>query len=211
MKIDLIYPKIPENSDKVLNKCYAFEKLDGTNMHWVWTLVDGWHLFGTRRTQFPFTKDGIVEFTKTHPELTNAPQIFNDKFRDKMTAFFSRTKTWCLKKVILFTEFYGPNSFAGSHNEEDARQNLQTLTIIDLSLGGEFFAPDQLVEDVGEQGGFDIAKLIYTGKYNGQFIKDVRNGKYPVKEGVVIKGTIGNDLFMTKVKTSAYLKRLEGK
>jgi len=209
MKIDLIYPKIPENTNGFIDKCYAFEKLDGTNMHWCWSLNEGWHSFGTRRTQFHFNKQGIEEFNKTHSELINAPQVFNDKFRDRFTTFLSQTKTWCHQKWIVFTEFYGPNSFAGGHDPNDAFDNTQTLTIIDVSINNQFFTPEQLIEDVGNQGKFDIAKLVYSGKYNGQFTEDVRNGKYKVNEGVVVKSAIGNDLFMTKVKTKDYLKRLK--
>jgi len=206
MKIDLIYPKIPENSNKFLTKCHAFEKLDGTNMHWVWALNEGWHLFGTRRTQFALTKEGIDDFTKTHPELANAPQIFNDKFRDKFTTMLARTKTWCLQKWTVFTEFHGPNSFAGGHDMQDARINAQTLTIIDIMINDEMITPQQLVQDFSD---FNIAKLVYTGKYSGQFAEDVRNGKYGVNEGVVVKGVVDAQVFMTKVKTKDYLKRLE--
>jgi hypothetical protein len=38
-----------------------------------------------------------------------------------------------------------------------------------------------------------------------QFINDVRNGAYPVVEGVVAKG----DGWMAKIKTLAYLRRLD--
>lgn len=41
MKVDLVYPKIPENSDKFHGKCYAFEKYDGTNLHWIWNPQEG--------------------------------------------------------------------------------------------------------------------------------------------------------------------------
>ncbi len=208
MKIDLIYPKIPENSNKFLGKCWAFEKLDGTNMHWIWTMADGWHLFGTRRTQFKLSKEAIDEFNKIHPELANAAPVFNDKYRDKLTTLLSRTKNWCHQHWTIFTEFYGPNSFAGAHDAEDARTNAQTLTIIDLAINKLMFSPEQLIEDF-EKGGIEIARLVYCGKYSGQFSEDIRDGKYPVNEGVVVKGIVDDTLFMTKIKTKDYLKRLQ--
>jgi len=78
MKIDLIYPKIPENSNKFHGKCIAFEKYDGTNLHWKWNIQEGWHLFGTRRTQFTLNAKGINGFKFDHIELSHAPDIFNE-------------------------------------------------------------------------------------------------------------------------------------
>lgn len=206
MKIDLIYPKIPEDTNIFLGKCIAFEKYDGTNLHWIWNSTDGWHLFGTRRTQFIMNRIGIEEFTKTHSELANAPHVFNEQFRDKLTMFLCQHDEYRHVNVILFTEFYGPNSFAGGHTEEDAKSDDQDLVIIDVMRNHQLITPSQLIEDFD---GFNTAKVIYTGKYNGQFTEDVRKGKYGVNEGVVCKGIVDGEVVMTKVKTKDYLKRLE--
>ena len=48
------------------------------------------------------------------------------------------------------------------------------------------------------------AKVVYDGTLNKQFIEDVREGRYPVWEGVVAKG----DDFMVKIKTKAYFAKL---
>ena len=212
MKIPLIYPKIPENTNKFVNQCYAFEKLDGTNCHFVWTPEDGFHLFGTRRTQFSFTKPGIKEFIQTHSELANVPDVFNDKFRDKLNSIYSRANVFnktLITKAIIYAEFYGPNSFAGAHDELDQANDLQTLTIIDVSVNGKLVEPILLVADYTEIYQLDVAPLVYSGKYTGQFTNDVRDGKYPVNEGVVVKSVAHNEVLMTKIKTKDYLKRLE--
>jgi len=206
MKVNLVYPKIPENSDKFHGKCIAFEKYDGTNLHWIWTLSDGWHLFGTRRTQFVLNRGGIAEFTKEHNELANAPHVFNEQFRDRLTAHFVQKPLYRNNKVTLFTEFLGPNSFAGGHSEEDAINDDQDLVMIDVAIGGHIIYPELFLEDFGT---FPIAKVIYTGKYSGQFAEDVGKGKYNVNEGVVVKGIVDGQVFMTKVKTKEYLKRLK--
>lgn len=127
MKIDLVYPKIPENSDKFHGKCIAFEKYDGTNMHWNWSCKDGWGSFGTRRTEFFLDKLGISEFMTTHPELSASVSIFNDRIRDSLNMFLCQNKPYSTScHVTLFTEFYGPNSFAGGHDEQDAIDGTQT-------------------------------------------------------------------------------------
>jgi hypothetical protein len=44
---ELYYPKIPDSKDCPLEQCIAFEKYDGTNLHWTWNGV--WTGFGPRR------------------------------------------------------------------------------------------------------------------------------------------------------------------
>lgn len=52
--------------------------------------------------------------------------------------------------------------------------------------------------------------MVYRGKFTGQLAEDVRRGNCDVAEGVVCKGGKGgDDLWMAKVKTYAYLERLE--
>jgi hypothetical protein len=202
MKIDLIYPKIPENSDKFHGKCIAFEKYDGTNLHWKWDPNMGWSHFGTRRTQFTLDRIGIASFSKEHSELASAPYIFNEALRDQLTMFFCINSALHLHNIIVFTEFYGPNSFSGGHVAQDDHK----LVMIDVMINGRLMPPEQLIQDFSQ---FEIAKVIYKGKYSGQFAEDVRKGKYDVNEGVVVKGVVDNEVFMTKVKTKEYLKRLQ--
>src|SRR4051812_33479077 len=39
----LHYPKIPGSRDCPGGRCLAFEKYDGTNLHWDWDRDIGWH------------------------------------------------------------------------------------------------------------------------------------------------------------------------
>jgi hypothetical protein len=66
--------------------------------------------------------------------------------------------------------------------------------------------PDQFVEDFKQ---FNIARIVFQGKFSGQLFVDVRKGKYDVKEGVVVKGIYSNQVYMAKIKTEAYLERLK--
>lgn len=201
MQVKLVYPKIPENSDKFHNKCYAFEKYDGSNLHWKWNVQDGWYLFGTRRTQFSLDRKGISGFQFNHMELRNAPDIFNEKLRDKLTVFLCSHNEFSNYDITLFTEFHGHNSFAGNHEVTDDHE----LTIIDVMLNNKLFNPETFHKYFSP---FGSARLVYQGKYNGQFAEDVRKGKYNVNEGVVVKGIVDGEVFMTKVKTKAYLNKL---
>ncbi len=201
MKVDLVYPKIPENSNKFFGKCIAFEKYDGTNLHWKWDPQYGWLGFGTRRTHFSLTREGIKDFSQEHSELAEAPHIFNEGLRDKLTMFFCINSAKRLHNITVFTEFYGPNSFAGNHDANDEHK----LILIDVMFNGILIAPELFNQEYSQ---FGSAQIVYKGKYNGQFAEDVRKGKYNINEGVVVKGMVGGEVFMTKIKTNDYLKRL---
>jgi len=208
MKVPLVYPKISENTNCFLDKCIAFEKYDGTNLHWCWNLNNGWHLFGTRRTQFSLNRIGIPEFEEIHPELSNTICLFNDKLRDTLTSLLCQHKSYCNSNITIFTEFYGPNSFAGGHSDNDEDNDRQDLVIIDIAINNKIISPEVLIKDFAA---FNVARIVYRGKYTGQFTKDVRDGKYNVDEGVVCKGIVNNEVFMTKVKTNDYLRRLKNR
>src|SRR5580704_5591419 len=45
----LHYPKIPGSRNCPSGPCIAFEKYDGTNLHWDWDRDFSFHAFGTRR------------------------------------------------------------------------------------------------------------------------------------------------------------------
>lgn len=203
MKINLVYPKIPESKQCLLGKCWAFEKIDGTNLHWVWEPNLGWSHFGTRRTRFTLDEKGIQEFQETHSELSEAPVLFLRACQGIVNS---------PHQVILFTEFYGENSFAGNHQAKDKKK----LYLFDAMVNGQlltvpafleaFFAyqpPEEYRDDFG------IPAIVYTGKYTGQLAQDVGDGKYSINEGVVVKGMVDGQVFMTKIKTKDYLKRLQ--
>lgn len=207
MKISLAYPKIPDGTNCPLKKCIAFEKIDGTNLHWICNKELGWYAFGTRRDQFDFDQQGIKEFNLAHPGLEEAPEIFNRVYKDVIN--YKNID----HEVTLFTEFWGDNSFAGSHQKDDPKR----LTLFDAAVNGriilpkefgdsffQYCHPDPIIDDE-----YDLPAIVYSGKYTGQFVEDVRNGKYNVNEGVVCKGVVDGQMYMTKIKTNAYMKRLQ--
>ena len=61
-RVQLAYPKIPDSKNCPNEQCIAFEKYDGTNLHWVWEIELGWYAFGTRRHRFDLDEMGIAEF-----------------------------------------------------------------------------------------------------------------------------------------------------
>ena len=72
----LYYPKIPGSRGCPGGRCLAFEKYDGTNLHFDWDRDFGWHAFGTRRDQFNLTAEGVERFRQAHAHLGGCVEVF---------------------------------------------------------------------------------------------------------------------------------------
>jgi len=188
------YPEIKGPSKAPHDRCIAFEKLDGSNMRFEWNPKRSWYKFGSRSQ--------LID--KNYPILGQAIELFREEYADIMDVTFRREKKFRnIQGATAFAEFFGPNSFAGQHVEEDPKE----LVLFDLHIYKKgIMAPAEFVENFGF---LRIPKIVYQGVLNESFIRDVRAGKYPVREGVVCKGGSGHKLWMRKVKTKAYLEKLK--
>jgi hypothetical protein len=201
----LHYPKIPGSRNAPDGRCVAFEKYDGTNLHWDWDRDFGWHAFGTRRDAFNLTDEGLDLFARQHVHLRECVNLFRESLADGLEQVFRENATYReFSSFKAFTEFFGANSFAGLHKTEDPKE----LRLFDISAEPfGMFGPTQFVKDFSH---LPIARVLYEGKLTGKFADDVRSGKYGVAEGVICKGgTGGPDIWMVKIKTHDYLNRLK--
>lgn len=201
----LYYPKIPCSRGCPGGRCVAFEKYDGTNLHWSWDRDFGWHGFGTRRDEFDLSFRGVDSFVQAHPGLGECVDVFRATLADGLDRVLRDNGNYRRFTALrVFTEFCGPNSFAGLHKKDDPKR----LVLFDVwaeSFG--MIGPDQFVTDFGH---LPSAKVVYRGKFTGQFAEDVRRGKYAIAEGVICKGGAGGpDLWMAKIKTYGYLEKLK--
>jgi len=201
----LHYPKIPGSRNAPDGRCVAFEKYDGTNLHWDWDRDFGWHAFGTRRDVFNLTDAGEELFARRHAHLRQCVEVFRGTLADGLGRVFAEHPAYAsYQSLKAFTEFLGPNSFAGLHKEDDPKE-LRLFDVLAEPFG--MIGPHQFVADFGH---LPIARVVYEGRLTGKFAEDVRAGKYAVAEGVVCKGGSGGaDVWMVKVKTYAYLERLK--
>lgn len=199
----LHYPKIPSSADCPGGRCIAFEKVDGTNMHFDWDRDFGWHAFGTRRDMFNLTADGVRAFEDAHPGLEGCAQHFERALASPLAAIFrQRPELADVQEMKAFAEWVGPGSFAGRHVEAEAKE----LVLFDVeAVGRGILGPETFVELFGS---LRIPRVVYRGKFTGKFADDVRAGRFDVAEGVVVKGGEGPDLWMAKIKTHAYMERL---
>lgn len=109
-----------------------------------------------------------------------------------------------VQRIIVFTEFFGSNSFAGAHLLEDVKE----LRLFDVNLYKRGIMEPRLFLDTFGDLPF-VAKMVYQGSLNSKFIDDVHDGKYPVWEGVVAKWNDRPSPGMAKIKTFAYLQKLK--
>jgi hypothetical protein len=115
-RIMLHYPKIPGSRRCPDGRCVVFEKYDGTNLHWGWDREFGWHSFGTRRDEFTLTKMGVELFAQTHAHLSECVETFQTRLADEIGKIFTESARYRkFASLKVFTEFFGPNSFAGLH------------------------------------------------------------------------------------------------
>lgn len=198
----LVYPKMPGSGAAPLERCVAFDKYDGTNLHWVWEPELGWYGFGTRRDRFDLDETGITEFNAAHPGLEDAATIFLNSLAEPLTKVLEDNQFYDSSEIIVFTEYLGPNSFAGKHKSGDDKQ----LVLFDVQVSAGFLAPDLFVEHFSK---LPIARVVYRGKLTGKFTTDVREGRFDVTEGVVCKGGKTGNVWMVKIKTNAYMNRLK--
>lgn len=204
----LEYPSIIgfRRMPEVINEtCYAFTKYDGSNLRWEWSPKKGWYKFGTRHQLFD---------AKT-PIYGPAVEIFQDSMGETIANLIKALYGKNVERITAFTEFFGPNSFAGNHVEGDP----MSLKLFDVSIFKKgFMSPKDFNKIFGADGKDRyvdtypwVAQLEYTGPFTSEFIEDIRNDKYPVNEGVVCKGGEGHNIWRTKVKSLTYLEKLKAR
>lgn len=181
--------------------CVAFYKYDGSNLRFEWNRKKGWYKFGTRRRLFD----------RTDEEYGQAIDLFNSKYADGIVTALKGHKLYRhAESCIAYAEFFGPHTFAGKHDPEFLgveSNDPKELVLFDVNIHKRgFISPKDFV---GLFGSMPIAEVIYQGPFSPDFIDAVRNGEFPVKEGIIAKGGTGHDLWMRKVKTLEYLDQLK--
>jgi hypothetical protein len=188
--------------------CIAFYKYDGSNLRFEWSQKKGWNKFGSR-TQM---------IDKNHEVFGKGIELFQEHMADTIVERIklANPKTFKnIERITAFAEFYGENSFAGSHEESDEKH----LKLFDVFLFKQgFLLPEDFVDVFGDWD--KAAQVVYRGNLNEEFIQSVRHSalEMPLNEGVIVKGTSDKikfktqgDLWMTKIKTFDYINRLKNK
>lgn len=175
-----------------------FDKIDGSNFRAKWTRKKGFDLFGTR-TQL---------IDETTPYWNNIISLFNSTIREPLSKHFNDKMKQ--NSLIVFSEYYGDNSFAGRH-KDDEDHRLITFDIYD-DKNKVFMPPDVFINNLSNL--VEIPLVLDRTKLSFELIMDVRNGKYDVNEGVIFKelkrdGSFAGGVPMYKIKTMKYLDKLK--
>jgi hypothetical protein len=182
------YPSIPKNPVDV--PIYAFDKMDGSQIRAEWDKKKGFWKFGSRKRLLGEDQGIIAE----------AEQIIQRKYASDLGDIFKDAKH---QKAICFFEFYGPNSFAGTHSDEE-----HDVVLFDVNPHKKgILNPHDFIKEYGH---LHIPKLLYHGNANNPFIDSVKEGTLEgvTFEGVVCKGVRSKQTVMFKIKSAAWLKKL---
>ena len=170
-------------------KAHIFDKLDGTNLRFSWNKKERWYEYATRTRPLP----------ADHKLYQIGYEIFLNKFADKIVSVASRNN-W--KRLDVFFEFYGENSFAGRHylNEK------QTISMIDLAPNTRgFLNPLEFLELFND---LNIASYLGEADWNEDYIEAVRTG---LVEGITFEGVVAkaeNKQRMAKAKTQKWIDKV---
>lgn len=176
----LQYPSIVGvNSTPLGEPCVAFYKYDGSNLRFEWDKKNGWNKFGSR-TQM---------IDKNTPIFNRGIELFQDSMANEIIYRIkdSEGKQFNnLQRITAFAEFYGDNSFAGTHDENDEKK----LSLFDIFLFKKgFLSPKDFIETF--EGFEQRAQVVYKGNLNQPFIQSVRENTLEgvtLFEGVICKG-----------------------
>lgn len=185
------YPSIPSEVSQS-TRIISFFKYDGSQIRAEWSRKKDFYKFGTRKRLL-----GEDE----HP-LGEAIGIVRNKYEKDLSDIFIKLKQ---QSAICFFEFWGENSAFGQHIDEP-----HDVTLFDVCLykQGIMFPKDYLKTF----GHLDIAKKLYEGNCNSDFIISVREGSLEGmgSEGVVCKAPGKHKQpLMFKIKRNSWYDRLK--
>jgi len=193
------YPSIRTSAKIPRAKGIAFDKLDGSNIRVKWTSKKGFELFGTR-TQLI---DESAEF------WGGVVKLFKEKYAQDIDKILA--KNFKNDKVILFSEFYGEDSFAGRHSDKK-----ETYKIVPFDLYVEkqkkFLLPQEFIKMFSDT--VETPRVVHEGYIGTDLILRVRANEFNLTEGIIFKGTerygyFSGGVLMCKVKTQEYLDKLK--
>ena len=193
------YPSISSYAEKRLQShCFAFYKYDGSNLRFEWNKKSGWSKFGTRSQLFD----------ESNEEYGPAIAIFREKFSSDLEDIF-RSEYPKSRRMTVFCEFFGPNSFVGQHPDGPEDMELKLIDVKVYKKG--FVSPKEFVDLFCERLGDRAARLVYEGPLDEDFVRGVQENRYDLNEGVICKGGSGHGIWRCKIKTNAYKDKLAQK
>ncbi len=202
------YPSIPRGTGMTFQEipgAYVFDKLDGSNLRVEWNRKHKqWTKFGTRTRLFD-TSDW---------QFGRAIKMFMETLAEPV-AKIAFDRRW--ERVVVFTEHWGPQSFAGCHHDEqnqpldpDDQMHVDLIDVAPYKQG--LLGPAEYLKIFGA---LPMAKFLGRSNWTRGFVDRVRNGEV---EGITFEGVVGkaghgktHDLVMAKAKTQAWVDKVKAR
>lgn len=188
--------------DHIGQHILATDKIDGSNFRVEWNrklskksrFTKGFKKFGTRNRVITNARDQFFEMV----------EIFDEKYTDKIDERFRTHKIFRnIDTITLYGEFYGENSFGGFHNWSEPHD----LYFFDIWLyKKDFLSPSEFFSEFRD---LSIPRLIYKGPLTEEFIQEVQENKYNLREGVVYKFVQDKKITIGKIKTLDWLQKVK--
>jgi hypothetical protein len=187
------YPSIPRSTGQDFQEfdAYVFDKLDGSNLRFEWARKSGWYKYGTRTRLFD----------ETDEVFGGAPALFQKTLAEPLEKI-ARDQRW--ERMIVFAEFWGPNSLGGLHEPADEKR----LTLFDVNPHKKgILGPREFLKLFSH---LDTPAFLGTHRWTRGFVDQVRKGEMSgiTDEGVVGKAGEGHKLVMAKAKTQAWIDKI---
>lgn len=202
------YPSIPRGSGMTFQEipnAYVFDKLDGSNLRFEWSRKrKQWTKFGTRTRLFD----------ASDWQFGRAIKIFMDTLSGSV-AKVATDQRW--ESVIVFTEHWGPSSFAGCHHDPqnqpldpDDQMHVDLIDVAPYKQG--MLGPAEYLKLFE---GLPMARCLGRLNWTRGFVERVWNGDV---EGVTFEGVVGkaghgktHDIVMAKAKTRAWVDKVKAR
>lgn len=191
------YPEIEYFGDYWGLPIVAFEKIDGSNLRFEYSHKRGFYKFGTRN----------IMIDRSSTPFGFAIDIFLNKYEKALKEIFKSKSYRDSLAFVCFAELFGNKSEFGQHVFDDDKFDITLFDVSEYKHG--LIPPRQFVKDFKD---VEIPKIIYEGNLNREFVQQVKQNKFGVKEGVVCKGLIAHkkadNLYYCKIKTDDWFQRL---
>lgn len=188
------YPSIPRatGTSFVEFDAQVFDKLDGSCLRFEWSRKAGWNKAGTRTRLLD----------ATDPVFGPALPLFAATLAEPLERI-ARAARW--DQVVVFTEFWGPGSFAGLHVPGD----LMHLTVFDAAPYKQGLLEPNDFRKLFE-GQVETPAYLGRTRWTRGFVERVRAGDIAgiTFEGVVGKAPGRQGLLMAKAKTQVWLDKV---
>jgi len=198
------YASIPKWSPDDFGKyIHCFNKIDGSNFRAEWNrklskksnFTMGFGKYGTRR-----------EAIHKNSPFAEGIGIFEERLAEPLDLLFRTQKIFRgVDRITVYGEFYGDSSFAGIHKWDEPHD----ISVFDIFLFKKGFLPPMEFKHITDGIHINTPRFFLSQQFNQGLVDKINTGFFGLEEGMVCKGVEDGKVFMFKIKTDEWLKRVK--